>query len=89
MLSGLLGLVHRSVRHFIYIVICTDVFSVYYSHAYGNRRKSVGGIVIDLRSVNDIGFVASVFALAAFLFTYLWLIRKIRANAETGRENSL
>ena len=49
----------------------------------------VGGIVIDLRSVNDIGFVASVFALAAFLFTYLWLIRKIRANAETGRENSL
>jgi DHA1 family L-arabinose/isopropyl-beta-D-thiogalactopyranoside export protein-like MFS transporter len=35
----------------------------------------VGGIVIDLRSVNDIGFVASVFALAAFLFTYLWLIR--------------
>lgn len=49
----------------------------------------VGGIVIDLRSVNDIGFVASVFALAAFLFTYLWLIRKIRANAENGRENSL
>ena len=49
----------------------------------------VGGIVIDIRSVNDIGFVASVFALAAFLFTYLWLIRKIRANAETGRENSL
>ena len=49
----------------------------------------VGGIVIDLRSVNDIGFVASVFALAAFLFTYLWLIRKIRANVETGRENSL
>ena len=49
----------------------------------------VGGIVIDLRSVNDIGFVASVFALVAFLFTYLWLIRKIRANAETGRENSL
>ena len=45
--------------------------------------------MIDLRSVNDIGFVASVFALAAFLFTYLWLIRKIRANAENGRENSL
>ena len=49
----------------------------------------VGGIVIDMRSVNDIGFVASVFALAAFLFTYLWLIRRIRENAESGRENSL
>jgi DHA1 family L-arabinose/isopropyl-beta-D-thiogalactopyranoside export protein-like MFS transporter len=49
----------------------------------------VGGIVIDMRSVNDIGLVASAFALAAFLFTYLWLIRRIRENAESGRENSL
>ena len=44
---------------------------------------------VDARKRNDIGFVASVFALAAFLFTYLWLIRRIRENAESGRENSL
>ena len=49
----------------------------------------IGGIVIDTSDVGNIGYVGSVLALCAFVFVYVWLVRRIRRNADTGSENSL